>query len=391
MTRATTLVLDGETVKVRLQAERRESGELVHVDWLRFTVLLRNMPCPSVDEIFPRTDDWAAMERWRELARQIQEVPDCNSAAAQQAIELARSVAEVLGDDYEAIPEPRKGHDFYKFRIAIERAGAEVGWVGFQASSSSPRQAAQGRTIHCNLFGAACTFARAGWRRAMADLIDARQGEVTRCDLALDFFEGIPGGLPQVVSDYEAGKLDVHGKRPKCRMVGDWSACTKGARSFYVGSKEAGKETNFYEKGDQLFGVEAGSAWVRAEGRLGNKLRELPTDLLRRPADFFAGMSDYHAALLTLANGQAQAQRVRCRPRLALETVKAEVHRAVRWIEQTGGAMFAFALRSLPEEKVLELMGDARRPGRLSKFSTAEIASAVSDLLSAEGPSPAFT
>ncbi|MVT36640.1 hypothetical protein GO497_01320 [Acidovorax citrulli] len=77
-------------------------------------------------------------------------------------------------------------------------------------------------------------------------------------------------------------------------MVGDW--CGGKARSFYVGTKEVGKQTNVYEKGHQLFGDADTSAWIRAELRWGNKARFLPIEMLRCPADFFHGASDWHAS-----------------------------------------------------------------------------------------------
>lgn len=72
-------------------------------------------------------------------------------------------------------------------------------------------------------------------------------------------------------------------------MIGDWSANPQDGRSFYFGSKEAGKQTNAYEKGHQLFGFEAGSKWLRIELRYGNKLRVLPVDMVRR------ALPDLHA------------------------------------------------------------------------------------------------
>ena len=38
------LVLDGSEIKYRLKADREETGNAVHVDWLRFTCYLRNAP-----------------------------------------------------------------------------------------------------------------------------------------------------------------------------------------------------------------------------------------------------------------------------------------------------------------------------------------------------------
>lgn len=50
--RKTDLVLDGNEVKLRLTAERRETGTPVHVDWVRFTVQLKNAPIPDVETLF---------------------------------------------------------------------------------------------------------------------------------------------------------------------------------------------------------------------------------------------------------------------------------------------------------------------------------------------------
>lgn len=393
MTRPSALVLDGNEVRIRLQAERVASRTPVHVDWVRFTVLRRNEPAPSVDDLFPLADgDASTWERFRELDRMIREVPDCDQGAASDALSLAQDVAEALGDEFTVATEPRKGHDFYRFRLSIERHGAECGWVGFQASSDSPRQRAQARTLHVNLYGAACTFGALGWNHRLATVIDARAGTLTRCDLALDFFDGIEGGIERFLADYEAGAMDVCGKRLKANMVGDWTKHTKGARSLYVGSKEAGKQTNAYEKGDQLFGVESGSRWLRVELRYGNKLRELSSDMLREPASFFAGASEWHAALLREADAvqEVAPAPVRCRGRLPLETVRAEVARVLRWVVRTAGPSAALVLREAPESWLAELMGNPQRPGRLQRFGLGEIRTAMAQVLSTEGAGPAF-
>lgn len=96
MTRPSALVLDGNQVKLRLQAERVATGSTVHVDWLRFTCLLRNAPTPSADDIFPRSsgpivfsDDIFARERAEKMARILAELPDADFAASAQAKALA--------------------------------------------------------------------------------------------------------------------------------------------------------------------------------------------------------------------------------------------------------------------------------------------------------------
>lgn len=374
MTRPSALVLDGSEVKLRLEAERAASGQHVHVDWVRFTAIKRNAPFAHVDKVFPKSISvWDEDHRRAQIEAVLAGIPDPDFAASAQALELAQEVARLLGDDFAVPVEIRKGHDFYRHRWSIERNGSECGWVGFLASGDSPRQQAQARTIHVNLYGAACTFAAAGWTTRIADLIDRIAADVTRCDLALDFFDGVPGGMDRFQSDYRAGLMDAAGKRLKCNMVGDW--CNGHARSFYTGSKEAGKQTNYYEKGDQLFGEEARNPWIRAELRYGNKLRHLPSDMLRRPDDFFAGASDYHAQLLREVEAAAVPEPVRTTGRLALETVEAEVTRNLRWALDTAAPTIAAAWDYLGEG-FLELVTNKKRPGRLRKFSPSELARA---------------
>lgn len=383
------LVLEGNEVKVRLIAERIETGVPVHVDWLRFTCFLRNAPAPSADVLFP-PPEMSTIERplsqWEEekgsyekqrfarFMRKLQAVPDVDFAASAQAWNLAERVCENLGPDFVVVPELRKGHDFYRHRWSIERNDQEVGWVGFLASGDSPRQQAQAKTMHVNLYGTACTFAESGWRDRMANLVDRVGGTITRCDLALDFFEGIAGGMDRIKSDYESGLMNSGGKRLKCNMVGDWMN-GKG-RSFYIGSKEAGKQTNIYEKGHQLFGEKDSTGWMRAELRYGNKLRKLDSDMLRRPADFFAGASEWHAAILAEADATAFPEPVACEQRLAAETVQAEVTRNVRWLREVAAPSLALAFEHLGEDLFLELVEHKNVPGRLRRFSRSEISRA---------------
>lgn len=387
------LVLEGSEVKARLIAERVETKTPVHVDWLRFTCLLRNAPTPPAEVLFPEPvvstlenplsrheeeNGSYEKQRFALFMRRLSAIPDPDFSPSAQAFMLASRVACILGDDFLVCHELRKGHDFYKHRWSIERNGVEVGWVGFLASGESPRQQAQAKTIHVNLYGSACTFARHGWRDCLADLVDDVAGVITRCDLALDFFDGLDGGMKRVKADYENGLCDVMGKRPKCNMVGNWTdGPVEGkGRSFYIGSKEAGKQTNLYEKGHQLFGETDATGWIRAELRYGNKMRVLNTDMLRRPADYFAGASDWHAALLREAEAQATPQAVPCEKQLAAQTVEAEVARVVRWAHSTAGQTLALFFKYCTTEQFAAVVEARALPGRLRRFSHHEIASA---------------
>ncbi|AVO48126.1 replication initiation protein [Melaminivora suipulveris] len=374
------LVLDGNEVKARLLAERTNTNTMVHVDWLRFTCLLRNAPTLDVETLFPSplqySDEQHAADRHARLIKLLGTLPDAEFAPSAQAMELAQRVCETLGEEFTVAAEVRKGHDFYRHRWSIERNGQEVGWVGYLASGDSPRQQAQAKTMHVNLYGTACTFARSGWREDLATLVDEMAGNITRCDLALDFFDGLAGGMARIVSDYETGLMDSGGKRLKCNMVGDWSEGGRKGRSFYVGSKEAGKQTNIYEKGAQLFGEKDATDWMRAELRYGNKLRHLPSDILRRPADFFGGASDWHAALLREAEATATPERIPTARRLPAETIEAEVTRNVRWLRDVAAPSLALAFEHLGESAFLSLVEHQQTPGRLRRFTRTEVARA---------------
>jgi phage replication initiation protein len=371
--RKSDLVLDGRDVMLRLKAERQAIKGLVHVDWVRFTVRVKNAPIPTVDELFPPTGLMFIDARRERLAKVLQSIPDGDFAISAQAKTLADQVCQALGADFVVMPELRKGHDFYRHRWSIDRNGQEVGWVGFLASGDSPRQQAQASTIHVNVYGTACTFAEHGFNHRLAAIVRETEAVITRVDLALDFFEGISGGMERVRDDYMAGLMDHFGNRPKPNMVGDW--CNGRERSFYIGSREAGKQTNVYEKGDQLFGVKEQSPWQRVELRYGNKLRILDADMLNRPDDHFAGASEWHASMLRQAGAQATPQSVPVKQKLATETLVAEVQRNVRWCFDTAGKSIALAFQHLGMDEFMRLVMHRDLPGRLQKFARSEVAS----------------
>ncbi|MBO9679257.1 MAG: replication initiation factor domain-containing protein [Acidovorax sp.] len=382
MTRAkkSDLVLDGNEVKLRLRAERAKTKQAVHVDWVRFTCNLRSAPIPSVNDLFPlydgaRWSDEAHLQsQYERLAKALRELPDADFSASAQAKALAEQACEALGPDFSVYPEVRKGHDFYRFRWSIVRNDVEVGWVGYLSSGDSPRQHAQAKTIHCNLYGTACTFAQHGFNDRLAAIVETTNATLTRVDLALDFFDGFTGGMDRVQADYKAGLMDHCGHTPSCNQVGDW--CNGRARSFYFGSKEAGKQTNVYEKGHQLFGPRDDSPWLRVELRYGNKLRVLPSDVLRRPSDFFAGASDWHALMLHEAQASAVPEPIKTKPRLAEETILAEVKRNAQWLVDTAAPSLALAFEFLGVDHFLELVTNKKAPGRLQRFNRQEIAGA---------------
>lgn len=393
MTRVNPLVLDGETLKLRLMAERLNTGAHVHIDWVRFTVPLGILPnAPEVETIFPDipfcvfkktyvsgTPEYnrrATIEALHNLQGQ-ENGPYCSNF---HAGDIAIKLASILGKDFSVSPEIGKGHDFYKHRISIKREGHECAWVGFGVAGDSPSKERQEKTVHVNIYGHACTFAEFGWREKLADLMDEYKAKVTRVDLALDFFDGLHRGVDGVLDDYRAGLCNVRGNVPKIQQIGDF--VNNFGRSVYIGSREAGKITNIYEKGHQLFGKDSPSNWHRVEIRYGNKARVLPTDILRRPCDFFAGASDWHAQKLHDAQVSALPETIPVEKRLPLQTVQAEVFRSLRWIRNTAAKSVRTALHFMEIDQLFELLSpvgcasdssEPPRPDRLSKFKASEL------------------
>lgn len=392
MTTKTPLVLDGDTVKLRVLAERQFTGSAVHVDWVRFTARSRNAPAPHIDVLFPPVKPrpyniWEEKDHDR-LQRSLKELKQSDFVIAAEAHELARQTAEALGPDFQVSPDFKKGMDFYKYRWSILLNDAECAWVGFLSSSDSPRQSTQNETIHVNVMGTACTFAAPGWNQKIADLVDETDAVLTRADLALDFFDGYRGGIDQVRQDYRDGLTNVGGRKLKFNMVGDWE--NGHDRSIYIGSREAGKVTNVYEKGDQLYGDKAGSEWIRFELRYGNKLRVLSSDMLRRPDDFFAGASDWHQYVYLAVGQIASPQTVKTTPRLQIESVTAECSRNIRWMVNTAASTLAVAVNYLSENELFDLIGNAKLPGRLRKFSREQIAACFAPAVKTVSGIPGF-
>lgn len=398
MIKRSPLVLDGGEVKLRLEAERLAHKSFVHVDWVRFTCLLRNV-VPSfgsvVEDYFPRVgsitfQDMPEVIQREQITKTLNDFEREHKDPAfiypmQQAHELAREVCKALGPDFIVHHAIGKGHDFYKYRWSIHRNDTECGWVGFLASSDGPRQKAQSETIHANIYGSACTFAANGWNDRLADVVDAHDGKLTRADLALDFFDGMGYDMDEVLAQYKAGVMNSGGKRLKCNMVGDWA---NGAeRSFYLGAKESGKQTNIYEKGDQLYGPEAKNPWMRVELRYGNKYRVLPSDMLRRAADFFAGASEWHTNLLARFTEDFEVSQVKYSAVLKAQSVLADVSRNVRHALTNCAPTIATAFQFLGLDEFLEICNwkTTKRPGRLQKFSDSELAQAYSSVFSPAG------
>lgn len=371
-------VSEAGVVKLTLRRLHGLGGPVV-VDWLRFSA-------PSVRVLAWLDSEFDPEGVARLLSRPSGDFGDLLLASGHRfagrpldlgALACARGLAlrlsQVLGDGFSAGFEPLPGRDFFQFRVPVFRAGVEVGWVGGGASSAKREQDRQAAIVHVNLYGEACMFVEPSRWALVADWGRSLGGTVTRCDLALDFFDGLPdfAGLPD---RYRNGDMKVRGRDPRVQMSGDWVAVR--AATFYLGSRESGKLTRVYQKGDQLAGVDAGDPWVRAELQFGNALRVLDWSMLTDPASYFAGASDFHAELVSRVSSDVVGRKAELRPKAAVASAAAEVVRNVSWLLKSAGASVAVAFRHMTDEQFAAVVDVPRVPGRLAKFTPSELADA---------------
>ncbi|MBN8490101.1 MAG: replication initiation factor domain-containing protein [Burkholderiales bacterium] len=315
-------VSDGRRIKWTLEQAIQGETDRVRVDWLRFTLPLGAVvPFEQRGEVDPGV--LGTMDR---AEREVQVLARGIEAEPLGAMYVARKAAVMLADrlGFEVGTVEDRGQDFYLCRVPLLVNAETVGFV----LAGSDKSAQQAGTVHFNLFGAACLrVSHAQWAGVASWVRDA-SGWITRCDLALDIFEGFDiASMPQA---WLNGQFDVRGQRPAEREAGAW---TSGhSRTFYVGKRETGKELRGYEKGDELFGHEAGDPWFRAEVEFRNNARVIDPAILERPADFFAGAYPWCAALLAAQSVQAEPVRIPAGQRVKDATARAAVSRTAAWV-----------------------------------------------------------
>ncbi len=133
--------------------------------------------------------------------------------------------------------------------------------------------------------------AKQGWQKRLYDfLTQLPDAKLTRIDLAHDNFYSATS-LDDYFQMYLADLFTARVIRPQVRQDGDWVNENIKGRTLYVGARDSGKFLRIYEKGKQLGGQfsEMFPNWVRVELQFGNKGRDLPFDILLKPAGYLAG------------------------------------------------------------------------------------------------------
>jgi phage replication initiation protein len=392
-------VHDGNRIKYTLEQLETQNPDRVRCDWLRFTlpvdaVIPQVHPDMSwVEPQMQESAEWVREygmrdrrdlpEHVRDLAVQILAADggftymSARSVSWQGAIQFMHEL-----DLFNQVASPEaSGMDFYAARTPLLYGGCVVGYV-----LAGGRDQRQSLTVHFNLFGAACLHLTPAHLRKLADWIDAAGGWITRCDLALDVWSGLD--VSEVQTAWRDGLFDVRGKRPGQREMGSWSS--GHSRTFEVGSRGTGKLLRAYEKGDELFGVEAQDPWVRLEVEFRSSHRVVETDVLRRPADFFAGAYPWLAAFLAGTEVQACPQKIPTHAEVKDAHADAAVSRVVRWVTQTAGPALAavFSLGGDILGHVIE-SNEFRQARRLRGFDPADIRRAFDQVAATFAPSSA--
>lgn len=176
----------------------------------------------------------------------------------------------------------------YSVGVSVLAPDASTGELVPVASVFYGGHSQRGRGL-LQLTGAMCRTV-SSWR-ALYALARRRAARLTRVDLAVDDFDG-RHTVDDAVAGYREGAFNGRGRPPTTATAGDWLRTSGRGRTLYVGNATNGKVVRIYEKGLQL-GDGAPREWVRHEVQYGNRDRELPLDMLLRPARYFAGAASY--------------------------------------------------------------------------------------------------
>lgn len=276
----------------------------------------------------------------------------------QSPTELVRLLFHV-GSEVAVGPVTDKPFNFYPLSaVMVDSTGTVAGRIGFNDAGH----------VCISLTGQGCQHVP-HWP-SVADNLDAFKARITRCDIAIDDLTGETFNLQTFLNLYDEGAFVSNGRPPTPQFVDDMGS-GKGC-SFYIGQK-GHKQLNIYEKGKQLGDPESGH--VRAELRLYAKRFDLPTDVLREPAKFYAGA---YPALAAFVVGEAV--------RLGVKEimVNASAKAMVRFLRTQAGTALHLVMDALGDDAVAYLMENIVRPGRPGRFRnvSGDLSKLVRDQLS---------
>lgn len=193
-----------------------------------------------------------------------------SGSPADYVSELASAVGATFCED--------RGRGLHGYAHSVD-----VGGFGFVAYGGG----AQRGTVFVQCTGAGCQ--RIARFREFSEWCSAREGRITRLDIAADDHRGLRLSVGNALDAWRAGLFDNQGTRCKGQLVDDLGSGR--GRTFYAGARLSGKLCRVYDKGKQL--GDTSSPWVRAEVEFLAKQRVIPWDAVANPIPYIAGSYPY--------------------------------------------------------------------------------------------------
>ena len=184
-------------------------------------------------------------------------------------LEASRLCEKIFG--FGITGDNQKIMNFYKNSWVL---GDKFGFVCFGG---------QRRTMMFVLNGTGCLNAKMGWERRLNIFLNtvAVRPTLTRVDLAHDDFEGKYITVDWAEAQWHERTLSCGARDPNIERRGNWHRPSGKGRTLYIGCRDSGKFTRFYEKGKKEGDKE--SSWCRAEVELKSSDRVIPFDILLTP------------------------------------------------------------------------------------------------------------
>lgn len=191
---------------------------------------------------------------------------------------LSKKLEEMLGFGITRKAKS-KGNKFYDSMYMLGSEDAEYGAVHYGG---------QRDTVLIELKGLGCNLSAEGWEKRLYDFMkNAVRCRITRCDLALDFFNG-EYTPEQALLDHDNGFFNNHNMQPKRETRGTaWQKEDGTGKTIYIGRVKNARYVRIYEKGRQL--GDKDSSWVRFEIQFNHGDIEIPFEILQDSGAYFSG------------------------------------------------------------------------------------------------------
>lgn len=247
-------------------------------------------------------------------------------------LEASRIMEKIFG--FGITNDNGKIMNFYKNSWVL---GDSFGFICFGGQRS---------TMMLVLNGTGCLHALQGWERRLNIFLTtvAVRPTITRCDLAHDDFESKNITVDWAEQQWLEGGLSCGARSPNIEKRGNWHRPNGKGRTLYIGCRDSGKFTRFYEKGKKE--GDKSSVWTRAEVELKSSDRVIPFDILLTPSDYFLGA---YPCLAFLKSNFSTPQRIKVKEKAAFIAYE----RSIEIVKNQAGKYITFLRRFFQNDDLL--------------------------------------